>query len=143
MAGPLDHRYTRYHARWHRERLPIFWWLRRRPYAKFISRELTSLAVAYTVVLLLVHVFALERGEDAYALLRGWLRHPALIALHAAVFLALLFHAVTWLNLAPKALALKLGGRRVSSRAVLAAHYGAWLLTSAGVAWVLLVAAKG
>jgi fumarate reductase subunit C len=54
------------------------------------------------------------------------------------VLLALLFHTVTWLNLAPKAIVLHLGGRRLPDAAVLAAHYAAWLVVSAAVVWLFL-----
>lgn len=127
-----------YHPQWHRARVPIFWWLRKLSYTKFITRELTSLAVAYTAVLLLVQVWTVSRGEEAYARFLDRLTHPALLALHVVVLLALLFHTVTWLGLAPQALVVRLGGRRVPDAAVAAAHYVAWAAASGGVCWLLL-----
>ncbi len=121
-----------------RERMPIFWWLRKFAYAKFITRELTSLAVAYAAVLLVVEVGAVARGPVAYARFLAWLASPPVVMLHGAVLVGLLFHAVTWLGLAPQAMVVRLGGRRVPDRAVLAAHYFAWVAASGLVGWLLL-----
>ncbi len=130
--------YRLYHPRWHRERMPIFWWLRKLSYVKFITRELTSLAVAYTATLLLVQIRVLGRGAEAHDRLLAWLAAPPLRLLNAVVLAFLLFHTVTWLNLAPKALVIRLGRRRLPDGLVLAGHYLAWLAATALVAWYLL-----
>ena len=96
--------YRRYRPRWHRERMPIFWWLGKASYVGFIFRELTSLAVAYASVLLLLLVRALGAGEESAARFVAWLAAPWALALHALVFIVILVHALTWLHLAPKAL---------------------------------------
>ena len=57
------------------------------------------------------------------------------IGLLAAVLGIVVFHSVTWLSLAPQALVVKLGKRRVPDAIVLLAHYGAWLLASVVVVW--------
>ncbi|MGH7337751.1 MAG: fumarate reductase subunit C, partial [Myxococcota bacterium] len=63
---------------------------------------------------------------------------PWALALHALVFAVLLVHSLSWLHLAPKALVVKLGGRRVPGGAILAGHYAGWLAASALVAWILV-----
>jgi fumarate reductase subunit C len=129
--------YTLHHPRWHRRPMPLMWWLRGCGYLKFIARELSSVFVAYSCLLLVAHFWALGRGEESYARFASWLERPGIIALHALVLGALLFHTVTWLNLTPKALALRLGGRRVSPAAIRAAHYVAWLVVTVIVLWLL------
>jgi fumarate reductase subunit C len=113
--------------------MPIFWWLGRASYTRFILRELTSVAVAYTAVLLLVALAALAAGAGAWEGLLARLRHPGWLAWHGVVLALLLFHTVTWLGLAPKALVVRLGARRLPDRAVIAAHYAAWAVASAAV----------
>jgi fumarate reductase subunit C len=137
MVEPLNPAHTRHHPRWYRPRMPIFWWLRGRPYVLFITRELTALAVGYAALLLLLEVWLLGRGPEAHAALRSWLHHPGAIAFHAFVLLAVLYHAVTWIGLAPRALVLRLGSRRIPPGLVLAAHYGAWAAVSAALLWLL------
>jgi fumarate reductase subunit C len=138
MAGPLNPEYTRHHPRWHRSRPPIFWWLRGWPYVLFITRELTSLAVGYTALLLLLETWMLAAGPETYLGLRDWLHRPGVIAFHAFVLLATVYHAVTWIGLAPRALVLRFGARRVPPGAVLAAHYAAWAVASALLFWILV-----
>ena len=130
--------YKIYHPKWHRERTPIFWWLKRFSYVKFISRELTSLAVAYTAILLLLQIWVVSRGAAAYERFLALLASPLALAFHALILLALLFHTITWLNLAPKALVFHLRGRRLPDTAIVAVHYAAWLAATGLVAWWLL-----
>ena len=130
--------YTEYHPRWYRRKVSTYWWLGRWPYLRFILRELSSLAVAFFVVLTLAQIYALGQGPQAYAELQEWLRQPAVLALNTVVFLFLVFHTLTWFAAAPKAMAVRLGGKRLPEWAVAAPNYAAWLLASAAVAWFLL-----
>jgi fumarate reductase subunit C len=130
--------YRRYRPRWHRERMPIFWWLGKASYVGFIFRELTSLGVAYTSVLLVLLVRALGQGEESAARFAERLAAPWLLAWHALVFVVLLVHALSWLHLAPKALVIQLAGKRLPENAVLAGHYLGWIAASALVAWILV-----
>ena len=130
--------YKRYHPPWYRRRMPIFWWLRSLAYTKFISRELTSLGVAYCALLLLVQAWAVGRGAATYERFQEVLQTPAALILHGVILLVVLFHAITWLNLAPKALVVRLGGRRLPDGLILAGHYFAWIGVSALLAWLLI-----
>ena len=134
----MNPEYKLYHPKSYRRRMPIFWWLRRAAYTRFISRELTSFVVAYSALLLLVQAWALGQGEETYGRLMAWLRSPLLVVVNAVVVLILLFHTVTWLNLAPKALVVQLAGRRLPDGLVLVAHYLGWVGASGLVAWLLL-----
>ena len=134
MSGP----YTRYHPRWHRRRIPIFWWLGHAGYTRFIVRELTSVFVAYAAVLLTVETWMLRRGESAYAAFAAWLGSPVVVAVHVVVLAALLFHSVTWLALAPQALVVRIKGKTVPPTAVLLGHYAAWGVATAVIAWALV-----
>jgi len=131
------HRHRRFHPRWFRKRTPIFWWLEKGSSVHFIVRELTSLGVAYSAVLLVVTVAAVRSGEAAYGRLSGWLASPWAIGWHALLLATLLYHSFTWLHLAPKAMLVKLGGKKVPGSAILAGHYAAWIAGSALVVWLL------
>lgn len=130
--------YTKHHPKWYRRRIPIFWWLGKRAYTKFITRELTSLAVGYAALVLMLQVWSLARGPASYERFVAWLELPPVIVLHAFVLAALVYHSLTWLSLAPRALVLRLGGRRLSDAVVLALHYAGWLVASAAILWLLL-----
>jgi fumarate reductase subunit C len=48
------------------------------------------------------------------------------------------FHTVTWFNLAPQAMPVRLRGKRIPGSWVAASNYAAWAVASALVAWLLL-----
>jgi fumarate reductase subunit C len=130
--------YTLYHPRWYRRRVSVWWWLQNRAYTGFVLRELTSVFVAYFAGLSLWQLRALAQGPEAYGRFLARLQTPLFLALDTVAFLFVLFHAITWFNLAPKAMVLRLSGTRVPDRVILGLNYAAWLVLSAAVAGVLL-----
>jgi len=129
---------TEYLPKSYRTRVSTYWWLDRWPYLKFILRELSSVFVAWFVILTLLQISALSRGAADYAQFQEWLRNPIVIVLNAVSLLFVVFHAVTWFNLAPKAMAIRAGGKRVPDVLIAGPNYVAWLVVSAAVAWLLL-----
>lgn len=130
--------YTDYHPRWLRRRPSTYWWLERRAYLSFITRELSSIFIAWFVVYLLLFVRAVGRGEASYQEFLAWSRHPVVMALNIVTFLFVLFHAVTWFNLAPKAMVVHVGRKRLPGSLISASNYGAWIVATAVVVWLLV-----
>ena len=123
----------------YRQPVPLFWWTRRRSYLVFVLRELSSVAVAWFVVHFLLLVSAVHDGPAAYRAFLDWSASPIVLAVNLVALAFVVLHAVTWFNLAPKALVVRLQGRRVPPRAVAAGHFGAWIVVSAVVVFVLVV----
>jgi fumarate reductase subunit C len=90
------------------------------------------------VVLTLVQIWAVTHGPSANATFHEWIRHPLMIGVNVIAFLFVLFHAVTWFSLTPKAMAIRVQGRRIPSWAISGLSYVAWVMVSLGVAWVVL-----
>jgi fumarate reductase subunit C len=130
--------YRQHHPRWYRERISTYWWLGKWPYLKFVLRELSSVAVALTVVMTLIQVWALRAGREFYAAFEQAVRAPLVVALAAVSFAFVLLHAITWFNLAPTAMVLRVGGKRVPDFVIAGANYAAWLVATAVVAWFIL-----
>jgi fumarate reductase subunit C len=130
--------YTEYHPRWYRTRTSTWWWLGRWSYVAFILRESSSVFVAWFIVFLLLLIGALGRGEEDYARFLDWSRNPVVLGLNVLSLFFLVFHAVTWFNLAPQAMAVRLRGRRVPGAWIAAANFLAWALVSALAAWLIL-----
>jgi len=126
--------YTEYHPRWYRKRVSTYWWLHSWAYFRFILRELSSVSVAYFVVLTLFQIRALTRGPQAYAEFES----PLIIVLSVISFLFVVFHAITWFNLTPSAVAIRIGGKRLPDILIAAPNYAAWVVISATVAWFVL-----
>lgn len=131
-------RYTLYHPRWYRRRVSVWWWLQNRSYAEFVLRELTSVFVALFAVVYLWQLRALAQGPEAYGQFLARLKTPLFLAFDAVAFLFVLFHAITWLNLTPKAMVMRLRGKRVPDWVILSSNYAAWLVLSGAVAFMLL-----
>lgn len=130
--------YTEFRQRLYRPRVPLLWWLRRRSYLVFVVRELTSLFVAWSVAFTLLAVRAILKGPDAYRRFLDWSAAPWLIAVNVIALLFVVFHTVTWFNLTPQAVVVRVRGRRVPDAGVAAPLYLAWLVLSALLVWIIL-----
>ncbi|MEV1247177.1 hypothetical protein ACIBO2_43385 [Nonomuraea sp. NPDC050022] len=113
-----------------------FWFARTRNYTIFVLRELTSVLVAWTIVFLLLLVGALLGGtfQDFTALAA----QPWMIAVNVVALVATVFHAVTFLNLAPKATVVRLDGWRVPAWMIQGGNHSAWLALSVLIAYFIL-----
>lgn len=130
--------YTEYPPKGYRVRVSTYWWLARWAYLKFILREVSSIFVAWFVVETLMQIHALSEGSIAYAEFQNFLRNPLVMALNVISLLFVVFHTVTWFNLAPKAMAVRMGGKRVPAILIAGPNYVAWVAVSAVVTWFLL-----
>jgi fumarate reductase subunit C len=130
--------YTEFHPRWYRPRMPVFWWVGRRSYFIFVLRELSSVFVAWSVVFLLLLISAIGQGSKQYQQFLHLSSNPWMLALNVITLVFLAFHAITWFNLAPQAMVIRLRGRRVPPSRVAGAHFAGWALLSALVAWLIL-----
>ena len=61
-----------------------------------------------------------------------------MVLLNAVSLLFVVFHAITWFNLAPQAMVVRLRGQRVPGTWIAASNYVAWAVASALVAWLIL-----
>jgi fumarate reductase subunit C len=61
-----------------------------------------------------------------------------LVALNLVTFAFLVYHAVTWFQLTPKAVVVRLGGRRLPAAAIAASAYSGWIVVSAFITWLIL-----
>src|SRR5262245_13377958 len=128
--------YVEYHPRWYRPRMSTWWWLKRGSYLRFILRELSSVFVAWFVLYSLLLVRAVSHGDASYQGFLNWSASPALLLLNLVSLLFVVYHAITWFNLAPQAMPVRLHGERVPGKWIAASNYLAWALVSALVAWI-------
>ncbi len=122
----------------YRSRVSTYWWLWQWHYMKFILRELSSLAVAYFVVITLLELRAVRNGPQAFGEFQEWLKTPPIIAASALGFLFVIFHTATWFNLAPRAMVVRVGGKRVPDLLIRVVNYSVWAALSGFLAWLIL-----
>ncbi|WP_433526823.1 fumarate reductase subunit C [Nocardia pseudovaccinii] len=124
--------------RLYRKPISRFWWVRRRSYLIFVLRELSSLFVAWFVVYLLLLVNAVSSGSEEYQRFLNWSSGPGVLALNTIALLFVLMHTVTWFNLAPKAMVVRVRSRPVAPVVILGLHYLLWGLLTVIVLLVVL-----
>ena len=130
--------YTEFHPQWRRTRVSTYWWLERWSYLAFILRELSSVFIAWFVAFLLLLIHAVGQGDEPYKQFLAWSQNPFVFVLNVVSLFFVAFHAFTWFNLAPKALVLRLRGKRVPGAWIAASNYAAWAVVSALLAWMIL-----
>ena len=124
----------------YRRRIPILWWTQRWVDIRFIARELTSVFVAGYAIILLFYIRSVSQGPEAFARFSDWLNSPLVVFLHCFALLALIFHSITWFNLAPKAMVIKLGENRIPGVLIALMNYIGWVAVSVVTIWFVLQA---
>jgi fumarate reductase subunit C len=131
--------YTPYHPRWHRTRVSTYWWLGRWSYFVFILRELSSVFVAWFVVYLLALIDAVSESDVAYRQFLEWARNPFVLFANIVSLFFVVLHTVTWFNLAPRAMVMHVGGRRLPGSWITASNYAALVVVSTVILGLLLI----
>lgn len=124
--------------RTYRKPVSVLWWLHKRSYTFFVLREISAVFVAWAVVFVLLLVRAVAQGDAEYRAFLDWAGTPWVVVLNMVTLAFLVLHAVTWFNLTPAAMVVRVGGRRLPPQAVAGGAYAGWVAVSAFVAWLVL-----
>lgn len=119
-------------------RMSIFWWVKDRAYVFFIIRELTSLVVAAYAILMMIQINALSQGPASWQALTEWFATPFSIGLHIVFLVLLIFHTLTWFWVAPTAMVVRIGNKKVPGSALIAGNIVMWLIISLAIGWLLV-----
>jgi len=130
--------YTLNHPRWYRKRVSTYWWLQRWEYLRFVLREITSVFIAWFVVLTLVQIYSASKGPNAYGDFLEFLKNPMVVALNIISFFFVVYHSITWFNLSARAMSIRVGGKKVPGFMISGPNFVAWFVISAVIAWLLL-----
>jgi len=123
--------------RFYRPRVSTWWWTRKRTYFVFVMRELSSIFIAWFVVYLLLLLRAVGRGAAAYDDFLDWASSPFVVVLNVVALLFVGLHVVTWFNLTPQAMAVRVRGRVVPASLIIASQYAGLVLVSAFIHWLV------
>src|SRR5260221_69520 len=121
----------------YKKRMSIFWWASRWSHIKFISRELTSVFVGGYAFVFLMYVRSILQGPEAFQKFSSLMRSPLMIVVHVIAFVGLLFHSITWFNLAPQAMGIKIGDKNIPGVVIALMNYGGWVVISFVLVWLL------
>jgi fumarate reductase subunit C len=107
------------------------WWLKKRTYLLFLLRELSCVFVAWSVVFMMMLIYAIGRGEASYQRFLDWAASPLVVVVNLLALAFLILHTVTWFALTPQAMVVRAGGRRVMATKMV--HVAGRILPSATV----------
>jgi fumarate reductase subunit C len=130
--------YTLNHPRWYRKRVSTYWWLQRWEYLRFVLREISSVFIAWFVVLTLLQIYSASQGPNAYGDFLEFLKNPFVVALNIISFFFVVYHSITWFNLSARAMSIRISGKKVPGFMISGPNFAAWLFISAVIAWLLL-----
>jgi len=133
-----DPHYTLYHPRWYRRHVSVWWWLQKRSYTAFVLREITSVFVAIFVVEMLVIVYKIGQGPQAYADMMAKLQSPGCVVFHVIALAFVVYHTITWFQATGVVQVVRMGDKQVPPALVVTGNYVAWVVVTAFILYWLL-----
>ena len=103
-------------------------------------REVSSVFIALFMVIYILGIYRFTQGKESYESYVATLQTPALQVLFVVIFLFSLYHSVTWFQAAGKIMVVRLGGRTMPPLLVVVANCVAWLLVSASLFYLMVIA---
>lgn len=110
--------------------LPTGWWLEKPFYIRYMLRELTSFFVAAYTAILIVGLWQLSQGPQAWDSFLGAMGSPVSIVFHVLAFIFAVYHSVTWFALTPRTTPIMRGDHFVPPAPIIGAQYVLWALAS-------------
>ena len=114
------------------------WYMRSGRYKRYMLREVTCLLVGFYCFLAIWGLAALSAGtaESWNAFLASQQNLPMIVVHAAALLYYLVYMTFDWFKLAPKAMPVQIGEKKVAPGAIVAGHYVAWILVSLFIFWL-------
>lgn len=113
------------------------WYMRNGRYKVYVLRELTSFLVAFYSVLTILALSALADSPESW---NAWLasqQSTGMVIFHAlALLYFLFFQTFPWFKLAPKAMPVQLGEKKLPDSAIVIGHYVVWVVVSLFIFWL-------
>jgi len=114
------------------------WYMRNGRYKVYMMREMTCLLVGFYSFLTIFGLAALAGGSaQSWNSFLASQQNPTMVIFHAfSLIYFLIYQTFAWFELAPKAMPLQFGEKRVADFYIVAAHYIAWAILSAFIFWL-------
>jgi len=114
------------------------WYMRKGRYRIYMLREMTCLLVGVYSMLLIFGLAALAEGSaESWNAFLASQQNSAMVTFHAlALIYFLIYQTFAWFELAPKAMPLQLGEKKLPDSYIVIAHYIAWAVLSAIIFWL-------
>jgi fumarate reductase subunit C len=106
------------------------WFLTHSRYKSYMLHEISSLFVALYTLNLIIGLFRLVQGPDAWVGWLAWVASPIGIVFHLLAFAFSVIHTMSWFKAVPQAMRIQLGENVVPGKLIIGAHYGALAVVS-------------
>jgi len=116
--------------------MPANWWLSRPSYARYLLRELTCVFVGAYAGAWILGLNALAGGRAGWEGFLAMMMSGSGLLFQVVALISVLYHMVTWFELAPRSMRLRVGGRSVSPMTVIVGHYIVWAAVTVAVLWL-------
>ena len=114
------------------------WYMRNGRYKRYMLREVTCLLVGFYSFLTIWALAALATGPDQWNCFLGSQQNPLMITVHAvALIYFLIYMTFDWFKLAPKAMPVQLGEKKLPDSVIVSGHYAAWAIVTLFVFWLV------
>lgn len=118
---------------------PNSWWLEQPFYTRYMLRELTSFFIGTYTALLILGLWRLSEGPEAWTAFIGMFDHWAWVVYHVLALAFAIYHTVTWFALFPRTSPIMLGEDFVRPCALIAGQYVAWVAVTLVVFIAVLI----
>ena len=113
------------------------WYMRNGRYKVYVLRELTSFLVMFYSFLTIYGLAALAGSAERWDTFLASQQSTAMIVFHGAALLYFLFfQTFPWFKLAPKAMPVQIGEKKLPDSYIIIGHYVAWLAVSVFILWL-------
>jgi fumarate reductase subunit C len=114
------------------------WYMRNGRYKVYVLRELSSFLVAFYTFLTIYALAILAAGSmDKWDGFLASQQSTTMIVFHSiALLYFLFFQTFPWFKLAPKAMPVQMGEKKLPEIYIIVGHYVAWIVISAFIFWL-------
>ena len=114
------------------------WYMRNGRYKLYMMREMTSFLVTFYSFLTICALAILATDSpDRWNAFLASQQNTAMIVFHALALLYFLFYQTfPWFKLAPKAMPVQLGEKKLPDSYIIVSHYVVWLVVSIFILWL-------
>lgn len=112
------------------QKMGLLWWLERPNYIRYMLREITCVFIGGYIGLLIVGLYRLGQGAEAWQAHWQMMGTVAAIIFQVVALIFALYHTVSWFVLAPSTMPIWIGERKVPPVWIQLGHYVVWIAIS-------------
>jgi fumarate reductase subunit C len=109
---------------------PGSWYFRHPRYLRYMAREITCIFVGAYSLFLVCMIARLSEGQASYDAFIAALKSPVSVIFSVLVFIAALYHAITWIGAMEKAIRLQSGEDLVPASTITKFFFAVWIVLS-------------